>query len=136
MGIQEQPGCSQIGAACYTKHVCMLLVACHSGTASVGAAQVFSGAFSSMFAGEVTDESLRAAFDEIDTDRSGLLDRNELATAMRKLGKSEREVDSAMQALESSHLDFEQFKDLIVPPSILSKMRNIRVWQTKAAACK
>ena len=42
--------------------------------------------------GDMSDSELRAVFDKIDTDRSGLLDRKEIGQALRQAKKSEKDV--------------------------------------------
>ena len=42
--------------------------------------------------GDMSDSELRAVFDKIDTDRSGLLDKKEIGQALRQAKKSEKDI--------------------------------------------
>jgi Ca2+-binding EF-hand superfamily protein len=42
--------------------------------------------------GDMSDSELKAVFDKIDTDRSGLLDKKEIGQALREAKKSERDI--------------------------------------------
>lgn len=60
-----------------------------------------------------SEEEMQQKFEELDTDGSGMLDKDELLTAMAGLGKSEKELDSMSQVIpEDKQLDFEGFKAL------------------------
>ena len=63
--------------------------------------------------GNATEAELRAAFDRMDLDHGGTLDRGEIAEAMRGMGKSEREIQKLVSAMPADALTFEQFKDMM-----------------------
>ena len=92
-------------------------------------AELFSGALGGMLGGDISDEKLVQVFKEIDTDGSGSLDKSEIATAMRKLGKSDGEVQKVLGGMDKDQLNFIEFKALVVPPSALARMRNAKVFQ-------
>lgn len=62
-----------------------------------------------------TDEELREAFDQIDTNRNGTLDKTEIADGLRHLGRSERQVQKLIDMMSSQELDFDGFKELVKP---------------------
>ena len=62
---------------------------------------------------ELSDERLREAFDEMDTDRDGVLHHNEVFAALIKLGNADDEtLQAAMAKLEERVTRFEEFKEL------------------------
>lgn len=70
----------------------------------------FGGAFGF---GKMTPEEMKAAFDKIDEDGSGTLDKTELANALRETGKSEREIQKFIDNMNEDSLNFEEFQALL-----------------------
>lgn len=70
--------------------------------------------FASLFQAD-TDDALRAAFDDVDKDGNGLLDRREIADALRGAGKVEKEVQGFLDSMWQEELDFEGFRELVLP---------------------
>ena len=65
---------------------------------------------------DMTTAELRTVFLEIDTDGSGLLDRDEVAVLAQRLGQelTDKQLDRAMAKMDtdgSGEIDFEEFKD-------------------------
>jgi hypothetical protein len=69
----------------------------------------------------ISAEELRLIFNKIDTDQSGLLDKNEIVVALRAAKKSEKEIRKTLQCLAEEELNFEQFKQLMVPSTSADK---------------
>ncbi|CAE7338880.1 CML27 [Symbiodinium sp. KB8] len=69
------------------------------------------------------DGDLRDAFDVIDTDKSGqLMGREEIADALRELGKSQKQISRLVYDLpEDQFLDFEGFRQLAKGRSLASR---------------
>jgi Ca2+-binding EF-hand superfamily protein len=83
---------------------------------------VFSSAFADAFGlckhGKVpTDEQMEEAFNKFDTNKSGTLDKTEIAEALRHTGKSERQVQKLIDALPDKEIDLQGFKDMLNPPA-------------------
>jgi len=76
-------------------------------------ADSIGNSLSTVGVGAMTDEEMRAAFEKIDKDSSGSLDRCEIAAALRELGKSERAIQTIMDGLESDALTFNEFKAIL-----------------------
>lgn len=72
-------------------------------------ADTFNGAFGF---GQMTDEEIQAAFDNIDTKHQGFLDKDEIHHALQEHGKSEREIQRILDNMEEDKLNFEEFKAL------------------------
>merc|ERR1712110_1055714 len=58
----------------------------------------------------LTDDELRKKFDELDTDRSGKLDRQEIAAGLRKLGRRPSEIKAELDRMQHGEVDFDGFK--------------------------
>jgi len=69
--------------------------------------------FEGMFGATPEDEE--AAFRKIDLDGSGKVDKHELATALREMGRSEREVQQLLDSIGDHELNLEQFRELVSP---------------------
>ena len=52
-------------------------------------------------------EKLREVFDAIDTDKSGMLDRNEMKTVMQQLGMTDDQMMAALSTMKKEQLDFD-----------------------------
>mmetsp|Transcript_106316 Transcript_106316/g.317735 ORF Transcript_106316/g.317735 Transcript_106316/m.317735 type:complete len:444 (+) Transcript_106316:75-1406(+) len=73
-------------------------------------ADSFSGAFGYNLQ---TEEEMKATFNKIDKDKSGSLDKGEIADALRELGRPERTIQQLIDGMEDDTLNFEEFKALI-----------------------
>ena len=78
--------------------------------------------------GDLTDEKLDEIFRMIDSDGSGSLDKQEIATAMSHLGKSDEEVRKVVGGMTKEQINFDEFKEMLVPPSMLSKMKGMKLF--------
>jgi len=76
-------------------------------------ADSFGNSMSSVGIGAMSDAEMKEAFDRIDQDKSGSLDRHEITVALRELGKSERAIQATMDGLESDTLTFNEFKAIL-----------------------
>ena len=56
---------------------------------------------------------LRTVFDQIDADGNGTLDKDEVAAALRMMGKTEAEVRELVAFMPSEELTFAGFQDLL-----------------------
>ena len=68
-----------------------------------------------MLGEDTSEKSIRRAFDKVDTDKSGLLDKAEVAAALRKLKKSEDEIEMVLGSFEKEEISFEEFKATVMP---------------------
>merc|ERR1712028_267047 len=74
------------------------------------------GAFTAAFAGNfstMTDAELRDAFNKIDVDKSGLLDKTEIEDALKVCGKSDREITTMVDSMIEEAVDFEGFLKMV-----------------------
>lgn len=62
---------------------------------------------------EIPPEDVRAAFDQIDKNKNGKLDRTEIGDTLRELGRSEFQVQRLVDAMPMEELDFEGFCELM-----------------------
>uniref|UniRef100_A0A7S1A2L0 EF-hand domain-containing protein n=1 Tax=Noctiluca scintillans TaxID=2966 RepID=A0A7S1A2L0_NOCSC len=69
--------------------------------------------FGGLFGGTPQDEE--AAFRKMDVKGTGLVDKHELADALREMGKSEREIQQLLDTVTDHELNLEQFKELVSP---------------------
>eukprot|EP00401_Gymnodinium_catenatum_P039492 CAMPEP_0117473658 /NCGR_PEP_ID=MMETSP0784-20121206/8882_1 /TAXON_ID=39447 /ORGANISM="" /LENGTH=420 /DNA_ID=CAMNT_0005267859 /DNA_START=57 /DNA_END=1319 /DNA_ORIENTATION=+ len=72
--------------------------------------------FGQMF-GNLSYEEMTQAFKDMDKNQSGTLDKTEIAEALRKLGKSEREVQNLIDSIEQPELTISDFRELLTPAS-------------------
>ena len=64
----------------------------------------------------MTEDQMWTKFDEIDTNSSGLLDKDEITEALRELGESAGEITEITGGLaDGDCLDFKSFKKLLQP---------------------
>jgi len=75
----------------------------------------FSDAFAGLLWEDVTSEELQTAFKKLDVNRSGKLDRAEVADALRLVGKSERQVQKLVDLMPEETLDLPSFQELVHP---------------------
>ena len=68
-------------------HVCILHQSCNCDTANL---------LQMWLRGELSNQRLREAFDEIDADGNGKLDLDQISAALTKLGKSKKQVQAAL----------------------------------------
>jgi len=67
---------------------------------------------------EISEKDLHEAFDHIDTNKSGKLDKTELADVLRELGQSELQVQKILADVPKDiQMDYQAFKDCIQPSS-------------------
>jgi len=64
----------------------------------------------------LTDEQLRAKFDELDKDKNGVLCRPEIAEALRGFGRTEDEIQKELARMTRPELDFADFRLIAKPP--------------------
>jgi hypothetical protein len=64
-----------------------------------------------------SDESLRLSFEAIDTDKNGRLDREEIVLALRRMKKTEVEIQRLLDDVAIDEIDFGQFKALVTVPA-------------------
>jgi Ca2+-binding EF-hand superfamily protein len=76
---------------------------------TLAAHQNFGGLFGS------TPQDEEAAFRKMDVKGTGLVDKHELADALRGMGKSEREIQHLLDSFSDHELNLEQFKELVSP---------------------
>mmetsp|Transcript_97902 Transcript_97902/g.276973 ORF Transcript_97902/g.276973 Transcript_97902/m.276973 type:complete len:312 (-) Transcript_97902:63-998(-) len=79
---------------------------------------VFSSAFVDSF--QVEDPMfgrVKDAFNRIDINMTGWLDKGGVAEALRHVGKSERQIQKLIDSLTEEELDFQGFADLVLPPA-------------------
>jgi len=69
--------------------------------------------FRGMFAESLRDQIV--AFAMLDKDNTGVLTKTELAEALRLMGKSDREIQQAVDSAPAK-VDFDVFKELLHPP--------------------
>merc|ERR1712048_381023 len=60
----------------------------------------------------LSDKELREKFDEIDTDKSGKLDEEEVAAALTQLNFDAKEIEKITLSMGKQEIDFEGFKKL------------------------
>ncbi|CAE7478282.1 unnamed protein product [Symbiodinium natans] len=73
----------------------------------------FTDAISDFFGG-FSDDELWDAFDKIDVDNSGKLEKCELAQALHDMGKSQSRIDRLLERMpDGQELDFEDFRALV-----------------------
>uniref|UniRef100_A0A7S1A3Y7 EF-hand domain-containing protein n=1 Tax=Noctiluca scintillans TaxID=2966 RepID=A0A7S1A3Y7_NOCSC len=91
----------------------MSLAALHDvpvlGHFTLAAHQNFGGLFGS------TPQDEEVAFRKMDVKGTGLVAKHELATALREMGKSEREVQQLLDSFSEHELNLAQFKELVSP---------------------
>jgi Ca2+-binding EF-hand superfamily protein len=63
----------------------------------------------------LSEEDLKAKFDELDTDKKGALGAKEVAKALRELGHTERQITRMCTSVPESGLTFDDFKALVAP---------------------
>jgi len=68
-----------------------------------------------MFA-NMTDEELRAKFDELDGDKSGKLDKDEIRKALKDLGRSDEDIEAEISKMKKDEMDFDAFRLMAKPP--------------------
>mmetsp|Transcript_166695 Transcript_166695/g.405103 ORF Transcript_166695/g.405103 Transcript_166695/m.405103 type:complete len:443 (-) Transcript_166695:80-1408(-) len=73
-------------------------------------ADSFGGAFGF---GAMNDQEIDAAFNKLDKDKSGTLDKVEIADALREMGKPERSIQELIDGMEDDTLDSKEFKALV-----------------------
>eukprot|EP00930_Biecheleria_cincta_P007310 TRINITY_DN10851_c0_g1_i2.p1 TRINITY_DN10851_c0_g1~~TRINITY_DN10851_c0_g1_i2.p1 ORF type:complete len:443 (-),score=110.49 TRINITY_DN10851_c0_g1_i2:58-1353(-) len=82
---------------------------------------IFTHAFADNFGDYVftklSSEELRKAFDAVDTNKNGKLDKTEIAAALRQAGYAERKIQHlVVEKMDGKEeLDFEGFQDLVHP---------------------
>jgi len=82
---------------------------------------IFTHAFADNFGDYVfkklSPEEIRQAFDAVDTDKSGTLDKTEIAAALRQAGYAERKIQHLVveKMVGKEELDFEGFQELLYP---------------------
>lgn len=62
--------------------------------------------------GNLTDAQLKEKFDEIDTEKLGKLNKNEISAVLRKMKMQEADIKGIAAAIGDDVIDFEQFKKL------------------------
>merc|ERR1712072_635475 len=72
---------------------------------------------------ELTDDELKAKFEEFDKDKNGKLDKDELGKALKDLGKTDEEIEKEQGKLEEGGLDLEAFMKLVKPKSWMPEMK-------------
>jgi len=55
-------------------------------------------------------DELRAKFNEIDTDKSGMLDKEEIRKALKDLKRSDEHIEDTISKMKKDEMDFEEFK--------------------------
>merc|ERR1712110_1080045 len=60
-----------------------------------------------------TDEELKAAFDLMDKDKGGTLDKGEIREALLAANKPEQEIEALIKGMTEDELTFDQFKELV-----------------------
>mmetsp|Transcript_149411 Transcript_149411/g.461233 ORF Transcript_149411/g.461233 Transcript_149411/m.461233 type:complete len:435 (-) Transcript_149411:19-1323(-) len=65
------------------------------------------------FSDDIPEEDQMEAFEYIDKDKSGKIDKTEVADLLRELGKSDMEVQRMIDNLHEEELEFEGFKDFV-----------------------
>jgi len=74
----------------------------------------FADSFGNAFGfGKMTPEEMKAAFNKMDKDKSGTLEKTEIADALRELGKPERGIQKLIDGMEEESLNFTEFEALI-----------------------
>ena len=88
-------------------------------------------------AAEMTDDKLRSAFDRIDVDGGGTLDRDELTQALVLMGKSDGEIGAILADMErkdasegdgDGELDFDEFKSLVGDAELEFELQQLKVF--------
>eukprot|EP00929_Paragymnodinium_shiwhaense_P103152 TRINITY_DN66451_c0_g1_i1.p1 TRINITY_DN66451_c0_g1~~TRINITY_DN66451_c0_g1_i1.p1 ORF type:complete len:470 (+),score=183.59 TRINITY_DN66451_c0_g1_i1:164-1573(+) len=92
------------------------------GMVTSGFSDAFGSAFGSLGINTSDEQSMREAFDRIDVDKSNTLSKDEVADALRSMGKSEREISCLVDAMPGGNLNFEGFKELLKPKPISASM--------------
>ena len=81
--------------------------------------------------GEHSEQRLREAFDEIDTDGNGKLDLDEISAALTKLGKSKKEVQTALAVWQTNDADgvmsFEEVLPLVIAVLVIAVLVSLGV---------
>merc|ERR1719163_697898 len=62
---------------------------------------------------KMSPEEMKKAFDKIDKDGSGTLDKTEIADALREMKKSDREIQRFIEGMKEPELDFDAFKEML-----------------------
>lgn len=75
----------------------------------------FKELWSNVFKAGMSEKQMREVFDQVDTDGSDTLDKEEITIAMRDMGKSEKAIRQLLDSMPQDELDFEGFKQLLRP---------------------
>lgn len=59
------------------------------------------------------EKDMREAFDHIDKNKRGTLDKSEIGDVLRELGRSEHQIQKMLDSLPAQELDFESFQKLL-----------------------
>jgi len=85
---------------------------------SLGSSAPVADGWSGLVGANATEEDVREAFNKIDTNISGSLDKTEISQAMRDLGYSERQIQKQVDYLPRENdleMTFEQFYEMVCP---------------------
>merc|ERR1712110_488207 len=81
-----------------------------------------------------SDEALKAAFDNLDTDKRGKLCRSEMVKALKTLGRSDAEVKEELSRSRRFSLSFEEFKVMAKPPKAANPIHDVPLFGAFTAA--
>ena len=59
-------------------------------------------------------------FNEIDTDFNGLIDKSEIASAMKRLGKLDSQVDRILGQMRKDSINLDEFREVLLEPKAVS----------------